>query len=360
VQTHMQTISEWLSGTLRHKTVVLAGCGGGYDVFGALPLYFKLRELGARVILVNLSFVDRQSADAAVAGGLGTRLGEYLYRFTGYRDGVDGLSARFFPEGRLAAELQQPVHAILCHEDPSIQDIVDSYTTLLSLPPETADSPESPETADTPESAPAVDALLLVDGGCDALMTGAETHLATPVEDMSHMCAVQRLPSSLVAAKYLVVVGADVDCAHSIVEAELSARLQALESHLVCQPWQLEPTDNACQAYERVFMQCQPINSIVQSLILAAMHGERGLYTPQHLASRIEHNLVPLNSRLCTMLLYPLQQIHNDLLYKHHLEPHMRPDQIDDVIGHFHHDLLHGSHTPESRTAADSALPVAV
>ena len=31
--------------------------------------------------------------------------------------------------------------------------------------------------------------LILCDGGCDVLLTGAESGLATPVEDMSHLKA---------------------------------------------------------------------------------------------------------------------------------------------------------------------------
>lgn len=37
---------------------LLAGCGGGYDVMTAIPLYFYLRTLGKEVIFANLSFTD--------------------------------------------------------------------------------------------------------------------------------------------------------------------------------------------------------------------------------------------------------------------------------------------------------------
>ena len=38
------------------KTIIIAGCGGGYDIYCGLPLYFALRSLGKKVVLANLTF----------------------------------------------------------------------------------------------------------------------------------------------------------------------------------------------------------------------------------------------------------------------------------------------------------------
>lgn len=38
------------------RRVLIAGAGGGFDVFSGLPLYFLLRESGREVYLANLSF----------------------------------------------------------------------------------------------------------------------------------------------------------------------------------------------------------------------------------------------------------------------------------------------------------------
>ena len=38
------------------KTVLIAGAGGGYDIFSGLPLYFGLRNAGKTVHLANLTF----------------------------------------------------------------------------------------------------------------------------------------------------------------------------------------------------------------------------------------------------------------------------------------------------------------
>ena len=38
------------------RSILIAGAGGGFDVFAGLPVYFALRARGATVHLANLSF----------------------------------------------------------------------------------------------------------------------------------------------------------------------------------------------------------------------------------------------------------------------------------------------------------------
>eukprot|EP00727_Mastigamoeba_balamuthi_P009001 m51a1_g4723 hypothetical protein (111) ;mRNA; f:329053-329385 len=47
------------------RSIVVAGCGGGYDVMAGLPLYFALRSAGARVWLASLSFSDSRCVAGA-------------------------------------------------------------------------------------------------------------------------------------------------------------------------------------------------------------------------------------------------------------------------------------------------------
>ena len=40
-------------------SIILSGCGGGCDLFGAIPYYYKLKNSNKKnLILVNLSFTD--------------------------------------------------------------------------------------------------------------------------------------------------------------------------------------------------------------------------------------------------------------------------------------------------------------
>src|SRR5438132_5339275 len=43
-------------------TILLAGAGGGFDIFSGLPLYFGLRAAGKTVHLANLSFSCLEAA----------------------------------------------------------------------------------------------------------------------------------------------------------------------------------------------------------------------------------------------------------------------------------------------------------
>src|SRR3954463_10081032 len=44
------------------RTILIAGAGGGFDVFSGLPLYFGLRAAGKQVHLANLSFSHLEAA----------------------------------------------------------------------------------------------------------------------------------------------------------------------------------------------------------------------------------------------------------------------------------------------------------
>ncbi len=53
------------------RSILVAGAGGGFDIFCGLPLYFGLRQAGRRVHLANLSFSHlRGSSARELAPGL--------------------------------------------------------------------------------------------------------------------------------------------------------------------------------------------------------------------------------------------------------------------------------------------------
>jgi hypothetical protein len=66
-----------LFGTLAgSRSVLIAGAGGGFDVYAGLPLAFALQDSGARVHLANLSFTHLELID------LGSWLAENLAAIT--------------------------------------------------------------------------------------------------------------------------------------------------------------------------------------------------------------------------------------------------------------------------------------
>ena len=78
------------------ERILIAGAGGGFDVYAGLPIYERLRLLGKKVFLANLSFV---SLGTTSAQGL-TRA---LYAVEPTTAGQDV----YFPERTLAQFLSQ-------------------------------------------------------------------------------------------------------------------------------------------------------------------------------------------------------------------------------------------------------------
>jgi hypothetical protein len=69
------------------RRVVLAGAGGGFDVFCGLPLYFALRNAGKEVFLANLTF-------SSLGHAAGRRPGPALVEVTADSEGSPTYFAR--------------------------------------------------------------------------------------------------------------------------------------------------------------------------------------------------------------------------------------------------------------------------
>ena len=80
----------------RHPRILIAGAGGGFDVYAGLPLYVALRTAGHEVLLANLTFTSLGETDC-------TYVAPHLAVAT--PETVGG--ARYFPERRLAEWLRE-------------------------------------------------------------------------------------------------------------------------------------------------------------------------------------------------------------------------------------------------------------
>ncbi|MFT4295980.1 MAG: DUF1152 domain-containing protein [Micropruina sp.] len=177
--------------------VLIAGAGGGFDVYAGLPIALRLAWLGKRVRLANLSFSDLGSLDADAW------LSEGCARIEpdapGRRD--------YFPERTLVRWLRSEgydweVHAIA---RAGVRPVKLAYDSLID------------------DFAP--DALVLVDGGTDILLRGDESGLGTPEEDAVSLVATSQLT---VPTKLVVSLGFGVDAHHGVTSAEVLARLADL------------------------------------------------------------------------------------------------------------------------------------
>jgi hypothetical protein len=183
----------------RSQRVLVAGAGGGFDVYAGLPIYERLRSLGKKVFLANLSFVSLGTTGAHAM----TRA---LYAVDSSTTGGDG----YFPERTLAKFLSQRLGekvTVFAFDKMGVVPIREGYAHLVQLL--------------------GLDAIVLVDGGTDILLRGDEAGLGTPSEDMASLAAVAALnvPTRIVAC-----VGFGVDTYHSVCHANWLENVAALNA----------------------------------------------------------------------------------------------------------------------------------
>ncbi|MEU1256419.1 DUF1152 domain-containing protein [Streptomyces chartreusis] len=182
------------------RRVLVAGAGGGFDVYAGLPLALALRAAGKDVHLANLSFSDLYGLDldtwvdhdvAAIRPDTAAR-GDY------------------FPERTLARWLAEHDLPDTVYAFPltGVRPLRDAYRTLLA-------------------HLGGVDAVVLVDGGTDILMRGDENGLGTPEEDMASLAAVAGLDE--VAVRLVACLGFGVDAYHGVNHSLVLENLAALD-----------------------------------------------------------------------------------------------------------------------------------
>lgn len=251
------------------QTVLLAGAGGGYDIFAGLPLYFWLREQGKTVHLANLSFSSIYASNGRQFGKPGERVVRVEH--------TTQPELSYFPELYLSQwfwnERRERV-PVYCFDRTGPRPLTAMYRHLI-------------------EKLGGVDALVLVDGGTDSLMRGDEPKLGTPEEDLSSLLAADALEG--VASKSLVCLGFGIDVFHGVCHhyfLEAVAELTQREAYLGA--WSLLPHQPEVRAFARAydFVRKRMQSSIVNSSILAAIEGRFGNW---HETTRTEGSELYIN-----------------------------------------------------------------
>ncbi|QSQ21527.1 DUF1152 domain-containing protein [Pyxidicoccus parkwayensis] len=231
------------------RHVLIAGAGGGFDVFSGLPLYFRLRELGKTVSLANLSFTRLERVE-------GRTLAPGLMEVDGNTSGP----VHYFPEGLLSAWFQSrgehvPVY---CFAHQGVVPLRAAYEAL--------------------KEKLGFDTVVLVDGGTDILMRGDEVGLGTPEEDISSLAAVDGLE---VRDKLVVCLGFGVDFHHGVCHAHFLESVAALSKQggYLGVTALLEPMREVALYKEAVAHVCERMPrapSIVSLSVVTAIEGEYG------------------------------------------------------------------------------------
>jgi hypothetical protein len=180
------------------RSVLIAGAGGGFDVYAGLPLALALGERGARVHLANLSFAAVEVLDSDVW------LAPNVAAVTPDTAGLD----EYFPERTLACWLagQDLPSTVYAFPKVGVVPLREAYQALTAH----LDA----------------DAIVLVDGGTDILMTGDEAGLGTPAEDITSLIAVDGLD---VPVKLVCCLGFGIDSYHGVNHVQVLENIAALD-----------------------------------------------------------------------------------------------------------------------------------
>ncbi|MBS2031729.1 MAG: DUF1152 domain-containing protein [Deltaproteobacteria bacterium] len=270
------------------KRVLLAGCGGGYDVFGAIPLALELEERGVETHLANLSFTYLNG----LQGALQESTVPDLYAVPGSAAVWD----QYCPEAWLARFLSGKLgidRPVWGFDKTGVMPLRRAYQHLISKL--------------------GIDALVLVDGGIDAVLKGNESALGTPEEDLTSLAAVRPIE---LPTKILACIGLGAELRDGICHEQAFTRmgeLTALGGFLGVSA--LLASHGAgkryAEAVEYAFAnQQQTRRSHVHEVVLASARGETGL--------RGEWTwLSPLSS---TYFFFDLHAVADSHLFLAHLE----------------------------------------
>ena len=234
------------------KNLLIAGMGGGFDVFCGLPIYFELKKHGVNAHLANFSFSDIENVD------FGIRLTKTLVGVTP----TAGRLFPYFPEFHLVnwfKEKRNEDVTIWCFHKTGAAPLTENYKILakhLSL-----------------------DGILLIDGGVDSLVRGDEAELGTAVEDLTSLYAVNQLFH--IQNRWLACIGfgAEQNLTHAHIFENIASLTKADGFLGACS---LTPQMEAYQVYDEAVTIVQSNEfqdpSVINSSIVSAVRGNYGDY----------------------------------------------------------------------------------
>lgn len=270
------------------RRILLSGCGGGFDVYCALPLWLALRSRGHQVFLANLTF-----ADAHVPGS---------ESWTPELTRIDHRSipkSDYFPECHLSCWLADQGYPseIFCLDRTGAIGLRQAYEVLIERLN--------------------LDAIVAVDGGVDSLMRGDEAGLGTPHEDALTLVALD----SARVERLLVCIGFGVDSFHGVCHAHFLENVAALvrAKAFLGTISLLQEQPEACayvQAVAYASQRCQGHASIVNTSIAAAV---QGFYGDHHSTERTHADVLWINPLMALYWVFELQPVVDRLLYKDEL-----------------------------------------
>jgi hypothetical protein len=254
------------------RNVLVAGCGGGFDVYAAVPLAQYLSVIGKSIVYANFSFTNLW-----LCGG--DRVTETMWRVDQECNELPYFPEKWLAEWLLACGQSAPVYAFA---KSGVRPLSAAYSWIMQHHQ--------------------IDLVLLVDGGTDSIIFGDEPGLGTVVEDVVSMVAVDKAAGG---RSLLAAIGFGVDHYHGVSHRAFLENVAQLTreggflgafSLLPDMPEAAAFLDLVAYANQR-----QPLHqSIVCNSIASALRGEIGNYHSTNRTSGSELFINPLMSQYWT------------------------------------------------------------
>jgi hypothetical protein len=271
------------------KSILVAGMGGGFDVFCGLPIYFDLVRRGFNVHLASFSFSDIETL------GDGERLSDTLVGVNADHAGL----FPYFPEHFLAEwfrEKRGEDITIWSFHKTGVRPLLDNYQTLIERL--------------------SIDGILLIDGGVDSLMRGDEAESGTLLEDSISLVAVNELYDVPVRLLTCLGFGAEQDMTYAHTFENI-ARLTELGGFFgSCA---LTPQMAVYRDYEDavLYVQDKPYQSasVINSSVISSVQGHYGNY---HLTEKTRGSRLWISPLMSLYWFFDLRLVaERNLLYSH-------------------------------------------
>jgi hypothetical protein len=297
----------------KSKNVLIAGAGGGYDIFCGLPLYFGMRAEGKNVHLANLSFSflppEQATGEARIAPAVLKVVPE------------TPLMTNYFPELLLSQwfRTQGEEVPIYCFERTGAMRLRAGYEALVRHLE--------------------IDTIVLIDGGTDSLMRGDEIGLGTPQEDIASIAAVSAVNTE---RKLLMCVGFGVDTYHGVSHGhflEAVAELTHAGGYLGMFSLvnEMPEVQKYREAADAVFEAMAHHVSIVSSSILSALEGRYGNH---HATSRTAGSVLWINPLMPVYWCFNLAQVAARVMYLKEVSATSSYDDVSRAIALYRKDLV--------------------
>lgn len=253
------------------RTVLIAGCGGGFDFVHSMLVYPWLRSIGKNVVILSYSFgvVNNLKGEhapvvysASAEGPLCKRVNAKTEAWAQYRPEVGYCSFldELYPE--------EPAHSMYaCYaRDWTITSLTGLYQHIIKEHN--------------------VDALLIIDGGSDSLMVGNEKDLGDPIEDAVSIGAASNCN---VKTKILISVGFGSDRFNGVSDCSSMravAELTKMGGFLGCTS--VDPIGFDCyRALVKHIYAQQSFRSVLTSLIVSSGKGDYAFVIPEDSGGRV-------------------------------------------------------------------------